>query len=368
MPAKANHRFYKALLHEPQAIPPIWLMRQAGRYHQHYQALRKQYSFMELCKQPCLSAKVALGPIQDFDFDVAIVFSDLLFPLEGLGLGLSYQPEPILDKKLTSELLKKTASINQICDFLQFQGEAVRQTRKDLPSDKSLVGFVGGPWTLFMYATNGTYASTANEPLQANKSQETLFYAFCDKMLPVIEANISMQLNMGAEVVYIFDTAAGGLSNHLYEKWLAPSLGQLAKKFPQKIAYFTKGLSKNPDWHKIYQLPCFSHAPWAGFVYDNTWDLPALLKQKNSVKDSFTPNQERLSLGFTQGNFSPELLRQDPDTFKHNLDDAFIGPLLSLTPAQRTGWICSLGHGILPGTPEENVRHFVRHMREVFAN
>src|SRR4051812_968858 len=85
-----NARFQTALDRKPQRTPPIWLMRQAGRYHHHYQALRAKYSFMDLCKQPELAAEVAYGPVMDFGFDIAILFSDLLFPLEALGMGLEY--------------------------------------------------------------------------------------------------------------------------------------------------------------------------------------------------------------------------------------------------------------------------------------
>src|SRR5256884_7220300 len=85
-----NPRFQNALARVPQPTPPIWLMRQAGRYHRHYQALRQKHSFMALCKRPELAAAVALGPVMDFDFDAAILFSDLLFPLEALGMGLEY--------------------------------------------------------------------------------------------------------------------------------------------------------------------------------------------------------------------------------------------------------------------------------------
>src|SRR5260370_21582895 len=85
-----NERFQNALARRPQCVPPIWMMRQAGRYHRHYQELRQKHSFMDLCKQPELAAQVALGPVMDFDFDAAILFSDLLFPLEALGMGLEY--------------------------------------------------------------------------------------------------------------------------------------------------------------------------------------------------------------------------------------------------------------------------------------
>src|SRR3989475_12923461 len=83
-------RFQNALARRSQSVPPIWLMRQAGRYHKHYQALRQKHSFMDLCKQPELAAEVALGPVLDFDFDSGILFTDLLFPLQGLGMGSAY--------------------------------------------------------------------------------------------------------------------------------------------------------------------------------------------------------------------------------------------------------------------------------------
>ena len=98
-----NSRFQNALNRVPQEIPPIWFMRQAGRYHDHYQNLKKSHSFVELCKSPALSAQTALGPIEEFDFDVAILFSDILFPLESLGMDLIYDPGPIFKEHLSEE-------------------------------------------------------------------------------------------------------------------------------------------------------------------------------------------------------------------------------------------------------------------------
>ena len=102
-----NKKFSNAINNFPQKVPPIWFMRQAGRYHSHYQQLRKINSFVELCKTPELAAEVAMGPIDDFDYDVAILFSDILFPLESLGLKLDYAPGPIFDRFLKKEDLTK---------------------------------------------------------------------------------------------------------------------------------------------------------------------------------------------------------------------------------------------------------------------
>src|SRR6058998_929143 len=146
-------RFQNALARRAQPTPPIWLMRQAGRYHRHYQGLRAKHSFMDLCKQPELAAEVALGPVLDFDFDAAILFSDLLFPLEALGIGLSYTDRgPQLEWKLDEKSFSRLRPIEEAWPHLSFQGDAVRATRERLPKDRSLIGFVGGPWTLFVYA------------------------------------------------------------------------------------------------------------------------------------------------------------------------------------------------------------------------
>ncbi len=157
--AKPNNAFQSVLNGQPVKTPPIWMMRQAGRYHKHYQALRAKHSFMELCKQPELAAQVALGPVQDFDFDVSILFSDLLFPLEGLGMGLEYTDAgPRLGWNLTPQNFSKLATAEVALESLLFQRDAVRATREVLPKDKSLVGFVGGAWTLFVYACEGGHA------------------------------------------------------------------------------------------------------------------------------------------------------------------------------------------------------------------
>src|SRR5438477_5308836 len=132
-------RFQNALARRAQATPPIWLMRQAGRYHKHYQALRARHSFMDLCKQPELAAEVALGPVLDFDFDAAILFSDLLFPLEAFGMGLEYTDQgPRLEWKLDPKSVSSLRPVDEAWPHLLFQGEAMRATRERLPPDRSL--------------------------------------------------------------------------------------------------------------------------------------------------------------------------------------------------------------------------------------
>jgi uroporphyrinogen decarboxylase len=336
--SSGNLRFQNALGRVPQSTPPIWLMRQAGRYHRHYQDLRRQHSFMELCKQPELASQVALGPVLDFDFDAAILFSDLLFPLEALGIGLAYTDSgPQLAFKLDRNTLPKLREVEEAVPNLLFQGEAVRLTRSLLPPDKSLIGFVGGPWTLFVYAVAGTHknASRALEMID-------LFPAFCEKLVPLLTRNIELQLASGAEVVMVFDTAAGEVSPDVFRAEVVPQLERLTEKFPSQLGYYSKNTSRAHLHHRS-----MTSGGWAGVGIDHNWDL----------REAF----ELFPEGFVQGNFDQNLLLTNPDELKQKLE-AFLHPLLT---HRRTGWICGLGHGVLPGTPEENVRLFVNTVREV---
>jgi uroporphyrinogen decarboxylase len=339
-----NTRFQNALKRVPQNIPPVWMMRQAGRYHAHYQALRAKHSFVELCKQPELAAETAMGPIRDFDFDAAILFSDLLFPLEALGMGLKYDPAPELEFRLNEETFSRLKPWSDACPALAFQGQAVKATREALPRDKSLIGFVGGPWTLFVYAVEGSHKGNM---IESKKRLYTLFPKFAEQMLPLLGYTIGQQLANGAETVMIFDTAAGELSPDLFGRFVKPFLCALAKLYPGKLGYYGKNLT---DAH--YGSMVHSGAPFAGFGVDHRHALAKML-----------PLHE---VGFLQGNFDQSLLFLEPEAF----DAAARGWLKfqqELSVKGRTGWVCGLGHGVLPQTPERNVKRFVELVRETFA-
>src|SRR6266542_4466276 len=218
--------FHNALARRAQRTPPIWLMRQAGRYHQHYQALRQKYSFMDLCKRPELAAEVALGPVLDFDFDAAILFSDLLFPLEALGMGLKYTDQgPQLGWNLNEKTISQLRPLEDAWPDLLFQGEAVSATRHRLPPDRSLIGFIGGPWTLFVYAVEGSHKGSLVE----SKKLLSLFSRFCETIVPLLVRDIELQLENGAELVMIFDTAAGELPPGIFETEIVPQLQSLSQ-------------------------------------------------------------------------------------------------------------------------------------------
>jgi uroporphyrinogen decarboxylase len=337
--------FVNALNGVPQNVPPIWLMRQAGRYHQHYQALRKKHSFVDLCRIPELAAEVALGPVADFDFDIAILFSDLLFPLEALGLSLKYEDSgPKLAPKLDAEQLGRLRPLEEALPYLEFQREAVRQTRQVIPQEKSVIGFVGGPWTLFVYAVEGSHQGA----MKASKSDPVLYRGFVERLMPLLIENIRLQLDGGAEVVMIMDTAAGEVAPDWYQRSVVPDLVRLAAEFPRRVGYYSRGTQP-----AHFRSEAFTSMPLAGVGIDWRWSMPEALETFGGR-------------GIVQGNFDPALLFLPPDSFASELRK-WLEPLRNLTPEQRTGWVCGLGHGVLPATPEENVRAFVRIVRETLA-
>ena len=340
----ASERFQNALARVTQPVPPIWFMRQAGRYHRHYQALREKHSFVELCKEPELAAEVAFGPVDDFDFDVAILFSDLLFPLEALGLSLEYGDSgPQLDPRLDWDQLKKLGSLEHAVERLKFQGEAMRRTRERIPSNKSVIGFVGGPWTLFVYAVEGSHKGN----LVDVKTSPSLYRAFADRLVPLLIENIRLQIEGGAEIVMIFDTAAGEVSPGWFQRMVADDLFRLFEAFPARVGYYARGIQP-----AHLRDPRFQYDGLAGIGVDWRWDIREAL---GSIRNS----------GFVQGNFDQSLLFLSSDDFERELR-SYLKPLVDVSPETRRGWVCGLGPGVLPQTPEENVRTFVRTVREVF--
>ncbi|MHB0971829.1 MAG: uroporphyrinogen decarboxylase family protein [Thermoanaerobaculia bacterium] len=338
-------RFQNALNGIPQQTPPIWLMRQAGRYHKHYQALRKEHSFVDLCRFPDLAAEVARGPVADFDFDLAILFSDLLFPLEALGVSLKYEDSgPRLSPKLDATQLPKLRSVEQALPDLAFQGEAMRMTRAVIPQEKSLIGFVGGPWTLYVYAVEGSHQGA----MKTAKSDQKLYRAFVDHITPLLIENIRLQLDGGAEVVVVMDTAAGEVAPDWFRREVLPDIIRMVSAFPRRLAYYSRGTQP-----AHLRDPRVANTPFAGFGVDWRWDMTEALAMFGSQ-------------GFVQGNFDPAMLFLPPDHFAAELRK-WLEPLRKLTPEQRRGWVCGLGHGVLPATPEDNVRTFVTTVRELFA-
>jgi uroporphyrinogen decarboxylase len=328
-----NQKFHNALHRTPQKVPPIWMMRQAGRYHRHYQNLKSKYTFEQLCREPELACEVTLGPIQEFDFDAAILFSDILFPLDYLGMELEFNPGPMFKKNLSLTMVENY-SLEEFNDYIQFQNKALKLLRQELPNDKSLIGFIGGPFTLFHFAT------------RHNPTSEDLFKPTLKTLEIILKQNIEIQFENDLDLLMIFDTEANNLSDLEFEKVVLPFLKDVCQKYPNKIGYFTKNISpsKFDILKKILGLQLT--------VLGSNFNILTELKETN------------LTL---QGNFSNDLLAlQDTDDFTRVLDE-FIEYCTQPQYDSCPGWIASLDHGVQKTTPETNIHLFIEKIRTKLA-
>ena len=318
-----NKKFINACKRVSQSVPPIWFMRQAGRYHSHYRDLKTKYTFEQLCKEPELAGEVALGPIQEFDYDVAILFSDILWPLEGLGLPLTFSPGPKFGHLITEKNVREHNDIDKAISFMSFQRDALLTTRAMLPKHKSLIGFVGGPWTLMNYACD----PKATIKFKLKYMKETL--------IPLLIKNVEMQINAGAEKVMIFDSGLQNMSTKFFNTQYSPLLMDMA--MPQ-TAYYSKNLPRKCI-NKVVE------GDWGGIGIDS----------KLEIKDAL----QSFDKGFVQGNFDEQKMLLSKHKFMYEIerycDD--------IRRHDTTGWVCGLGHGIDKTTPEEHVHLFIETVR-----
>ncbi len=325
------------------ATLPVWFMRQAGRYHSHYQGIKKNSDFMTMCKDPKLACEVTLGPIQDFGLNAAILFSDLLFPLEQLGMGLSYHSgPPTLEWHLkTPSDLKKLSIVRPGEEFYAFQGAACKLIRERLPKDVTLLGFVGAPFTLYTYAVEGSHAGNLVSAKQG--LFDGRFEGFCNILMPELLTEMLIQANSGAQAVALFDTAAGELCVADYKEFVVPKISHLLREFKArspgtKVIYYSKhtqaGFTKALDLTNID-------------VIGVDWRCDLVEIQKLLPPDKFI-----------QGNLDPawlhlpwEILEQKALTYYQDLRDRGL---------DFRRWTAGLGHGVLIQTPETNVRNLVK--------
>jgi uroporphyrinogen decarboxylase len=344
-------RYELAVERKNPGRPPVWFMRQAGRYHGHYQELRKKYSFIELCKIPEVACEATMGPIRDFDFDAAILFSDLLFPLEAMGMGLSYPVGPKLDWHLkTPADLDRLAGGRALAAQMQFQAEALQLIRAALPAEKALLGFVGGPLTLYCYAVEGTHSGG----LESSKAglKDGRYAGFIEKILDLLAGNMILQAKAGATAVAVLDTCAGEFDPETYRLQLVPAIRGLLERFRREcpdtpVVYYSKGTQRE-HWQALRGLPfqCLG-VDWH----------PNLAETLREFGDTWA----------IQGNVDPHWLFLEPEELEARLRRVF-GEVKALPASIRAAWVAGLGHGVLPKTPESNVRLWLKLHREIFAD
>jgi uroporphyrinogen decarboxylase len=291
-----------------------------------------------------------MGPIQDFGFDAAILFSDLLFPLEAMGTGLRYDPGPKLDWHLqTPADLKKLKGGRALSSHMSFQADAMKLIRKTLPTDKGLLGFVGGPLTLFCYAVEGTHSGD----LASSRAGLTdgRYTGFVELILEMLAENMALQARAGADTIAVLDTCAGEFSPEIYGQKAVPVLKELFKEVKKlcpdtPIVYYSKG-SGPEHWKYVKGLPI------ACLGVDWKHDLATVLDEWT---DEFG----------IQGNIDPDWLFLEPRELETRLRAVF-EKVKRLPASKRQGWVCGLGHGVLQKTPESNVKLFLKIQKEMFG-
>ena len=325
-----------------QATPPVWMMRQAGRYLPEYRAVReKAGGFLDLCFNPELAAEVTLQPVRRFGFDAAILFSDILVVPLALGRKLWFvegegpRLEPMPDVTALKSLRRQ---IDQ--DRLAPVYETVRRVKAALKPQTTLIGFCGAPWTVATYMVAGRGTSDQAPALQFAAREPDGFTVLLDRLAEASIDYLLGQLAAGAEVLQIFDTWAGVVPAKDFERWCIDPVkkivdGVRAKASGAKFIGFPRGVD-------LRLLP---------YVEKTSVDCVSL--GWNVSLDFARDLQESIPV---QGNLSPETLRTGGAALDRETDD--IMAALAGGP-----FIFNLGHGILPDTPVENVERMLKLVR-----
>lgn len=323
--------------------PPIWLMRQAGRYLPEYQAVRKQAgSFWTMCMSPELAVEVTLQPITRFDLDAAILFSDILVVPFALGQGVRFEDGhgPILDRfpgadqlvRDEGEWLTKLAPVY----------EAMRATRAVLPANKALIGFAGAPWTLAAYMLEGKGSPDQRAAKLAAYRKPDEFAKLLDVLVDAVAWHLLRQIEAGADAVQIFDSWAGGMPQAAFQSWVVE---------PNRRVVDIVRKSK-PD-AKIIGFP--RAATETGYIaYAGTVGVNAVsIDTASSMRWAAAKLADRVVL---QGNLDPIALIAGGAALDKAVDE-----ILAATDGKP--FIFNLGHGILPETPPAHVGQVVARIR-----
>jgi uroporphyrinogen decarboxylase len=337
--------FLAVLRGERRDPPPVWLMRQAGRYLPEYKATRAQAGdFLSLCYNPDLAAEVTLQPIRRYDFDAAILFSDILVIPQALGQTLWFEAgegprlAPKIDAQTLDTLIANPDQLNPIY-------ETVRRVVAQLPAHTAMIGFAGAPWTIATYMIHGQGSRDHGDARLLTYRDPGLFQALIDRIVAATVAYLGQQIEAGVEVVKLFDSWAGALAPAQFERWvIAPNaaiVGQLKARYPHvPIIGFPRGAAT--------LLPAYAAAvPVDAVAVDENVDLAWVHK-------ALPP---RLPL---QGNLDPAVLVAGGAP----LQDAVLRIRAALADRPH---IFNLGHGIWQTTPPEHVTALLTTLRQEMA-
>jgi uroporphyrinogen decarboxylase len=340
--ALAQSPFMQACYRQPTSVTPVWLMRQAGRYMAEYRAVRDRVSFLDLVKNPTLCAEVMVTAVEKLGVDAAIIFSDLLPILEPMGFHLEFTQGdgPVIHNPIrqASEVDRVQALLQM--DPLDFVPETVRQTRAALPAHIPVIGFSGSPFTLASYMIEGGSSRNYVHTKTLMYSEPSAWNVLMQKLVDSIALYLNSQIVAGAQVVQLFDSWAGCLSPNDYRIHVLPHMHRLLESIMPNVPVINFATG-NP-------MLISSLRGDARTVVGLDWRVPLDVGWDMAGADRAV-----------QGNLDPTVLFSDVATIRENVQYV-------LSQANgRVGHIFNLGHGILPGTPVENVIALVDMVHEL---
>jgi uroporphyrinogen decarboxylase len=327
----------KAAQGKPVARPPVWMMRQAGRYMASYRALRDKYGFKERCENPELAVKISLQPFHAFHPDGVIMFSDILTPLDGMGIPFELVESrgPVIEPPIRTRAQVDAVRLLEPEESLGFVRTILQTLRKEVGDEATVLGFVGAPWTLAAYAVEGKSSKDYALIKQMAFTEPELLHDLMVKLADSIARYVIFQIESGAQIVQIFDTWAGQLNPADYRIFALPYekriVDQVRKVYPDVplILYIN------------HSAGLLSHVAESGVnIISLDWTVDMAEARK-----ILGPN-----IG-VQGNLDPCVLLGDQAQIRRRT-------LEIIEKAGPTGHIMNLGHGILPITPEDNARCF----------
>ncbi|MCF6273182.1 MAG: uroporphyrinogen decarboxylase [Rhodobacteraceae bacterium] len=339
-----SKKLLKSLAGETQKVPPVWIMRQAGRYLPEYRELRATAGgFLDLCYNPDFATEVTLQPIRRFGFDAAILFADILLVPQALGMKLWFETgegprlEPVTNRKEITGL----KPVEDIHETLNPIYETVKRLSEELPSETTLIGFAGAPWTVATYMVAGRGSSDQAPARRLMYQDPSAFQMLIDRITDATIEYLAKQVEAGAEVVKLFDSWSGALSGSTFEKYaLKPAVKiatELKKRFPSlRFIGFPRGAG-------------------GGYIsFANTGVFDALAMDSSVPAEWARDNlQNKVTV---QGNLDPMMMITGGDMLvsetRRLLDILGQGP-----------YIFNLGHGITPEGKPENIEKMLKVIR-----
>ena len=330
-----NDRFLRACRREPVDRTPLWIMRQAGRYLPEYRELRSRVEFLDLCRTPDLAAEVTLQPLRRFPLDAAILFSDILLPLDAFGIRMTFSPGPKIAEPIRSRSQVDALHAQPAAQVVPFVADAVRLLRRELAGKVPLIGFCGAPFTLAAYLVQGEGKEGFGAVKRMLFAEPATLEALLEKLAAAMVDYLRLQVHAGVQAVQIFDSWAGILGDADYRRFALRYVIQIVegiKDLGVPIIYFVNGAPH------LLAAAAASGADVLGVC----WRTPL-----DEVARRVGPEMA------LQGNLDPHVLFAEPATIRARAAEVL------RRMAGRPGHIMNLGHGILPETPIASVEALI---------